>query len=74
MSSIAKSPWLAIYLVAGFAVITGLFVLLGFSIGAAILGAAAIVCPALLIWLYLRPGKGSTKGEDTRSSSHGPRK
>ena len=33
MSSIAKGPWLAIYLVAGFAVITGLFVLLGFPSG-----------------------------------------
>jgi hypothetical protein len=74
MSSIAKSPWLAIYLVAGFAVITGLFVLLGFSVGAAILGAAAIVCPALLIWLYLKPGKGNTNGEDTRSRPRAERK
>lgn len=56
------NKWLLFYLLAGYAAGTGLLVLLGFSLPAAILAATAVICPALLIWLYFSPRKGKPKG------------
>lgn len=62
-----ESKWLALYLVGAFALVTGLFMLFGFSFSAAVLAAVAVVCPALLIWLYLAPGRGGKHRHDAPS-------